>query len=325
MLKTFLTFLIVIVFFDAANAQSPAPFTDTVIYYAKSRERVASANNAYYTHKILPLDPEKNLYPVVETYKNGKLKLKAYAQKPDGTEFNGNYFEYFENGRRKTMATYLNGKSVGREYKYYPNGQLYTIKEVDGYGWRMLECHDTTGVVVTKDGEGTWLDYDYDNEHFYISGPVKNGDKSGEWAVQVNDDILEVQEYSNAGSFIKSYFKDKKGRVVEWSDDIVPGPGYSSVPVFKGGLHAFGRFLAKNIRYPALAREKNKQGRVFISFIVTETGKLKDIKVLKGIGFGCDEEVVRVMKLSPDWKPQYLNGKPVKELYTVPIAFNLAN
>ncbi|MCD8740146.1 TonB family protein [Mucilaginibacter roseus] len=324
MLKTLFTFLVVVLFVIVANAQSAVPFTDTVTYYAKNRQKVFTVDSAYYVHKILPLDREKNLYPVVEYFKNGKPKLKAYTQKPDGTEYNGNYFEYFENGGRKSMQTYLNGKPVGKAYKYYPNGELYTVEEVEGYGWRMLECRDTTGVVVAQNGEGTWLVYDQDNENFIISGPVVNGKKDGEWSVKVNDDITEVELYSKLEP-VKGYFKNKRGQFVEWSNDIIPGVNYSRLPMYKGGVQAFGRFLAKTIRYPAAAREKNVQGRVYVSFVITDKGKLTNFKIEKGIGFGCDEEVLRVMKLSPDWIPRYVKGKAVEEFYTVPIAFNLAN
>ncbi|MCD8740946.1 TonB family protein [Mucilaginibacter roseus] len=96
-------------------------------------------------------------------------------------------------------------------------------------------------------------------------------------------------------------------------------------PAFPGGLAAFGNYLSKNIRYPAVARENNVQGRVFVQFVVERDGSLTDITVLRGIGSGCDEEAVRVLKKSPKWSPGIQNGRPVRVQYTVPIAFNLAS
>ncbi len=95
-------------------------------------------------------------------------------------------------------------------------------------------------------------------------------------------------------------------------------------PEFPGGLAAFGNYLKNNIRYPALARENNVQGRVFLQFVVERDGSLTDIRVLRGIGSGCDEEAIRVLKKSPKWTPGIQNGSPVRVQYTVPIAFNLA-
>jgi len=96
------------------------------------------------------------------------------------------------------------------------------------------------------------------------------------------------------------------------------------VPEFPGGLEAFGKYLGKNIRYPAVARENNTQGRVIVSFVCERDGSLTDVKVARGIGDGCDEEAVRVIKASPKWKPGIQNGRPVRVAYSVPIAFTLS-
>lgn len=95
------------------------------------------------------------------------------------------------------------------------------------------------------------------------------------------------------------------------------------VPEFPGGLAAFGKYLNKNIKYPAVARENNTQGRVIVSFVCERDGSLTDIKVVRGIGDGCDEEAVRVIKASPHWKPGIQNGRPVRVAYSVPISFTL--
>lgn len=96
------------------------------------------------------------------------------------------------------------------------------------------------------------------------------------------------------------------------------------VPEFPGGIEAFGKFLATNVKYPKVARDNNVQGRVIITFVVEKDGSLSDMKVLRGIGSGCDEEAVRVLGISPAWKPGIQNGKKVKVQYSVPISFSLA-
>ena len=96
------------------------------------------------------------------------------------------------------------------------------------------------------------------------------------------------------------------------------------VPEFPGGLDAFARYLSKNIRYPAVARENNTQGRVIVSFVCEKDGSLTDVKGARGIGDGCDEEAVRVIKASPHWKPGIQNGRPVRVAYSVPINFTLS-
>jgi protein TonB len=97
------------------------------------------------------------------------------------------------------------------------------------------------------------------------------------------------------------------------------------VPTFPGGDAGFNKYLSKNIRYPAIARENNVQGRVIVQFVVEKDGSLTDIKVVRGIGSGCDEEAVRALKASPRWKPGIQNGRPVRVQYSVPVSFALAS
>jgi protein TonB len=96
------------------------------------------------------------------------------------------------------------------------------------------------------------------------------------------------------------------------------------MPEFPGGQSGWGKYLQKNMKYPPIARENNLTGRVLVSFVVEKNGDLSDIKVLRGIGGGCDEEAVRVLKAAPSWKPGIQNGRSVRVQYTMPIFFQLA-
>lgn len=98
-----------------------------------------------------------------------------------------------------------------------------------------------------------------------------------------------------------------------------------SPPEFNGGSKKLNRFLGRNLRYPTLAQENGVQGRVFISFVVEANGGLSTFKVVRGIGSGCDEEALRVMRLSPPWNPGILHGEPVRSTYILPITFQLSN
>jgi len=95
------------------------------------------------------------------------------------------------------------------------------------------------------------------------------------------------------------------------------------MPEFPGGMERIQKYLAEKIRYPDQARENNVQGRVIVRFVVNETGNISDVQVQRGIGGGCDEEAVRVVKGMPKWKPGKQNGRPVKVYFTLPITFRL--
>ncbi len=90
-----------------------------------------------------------------------------------------------------------------------------------------------------------------------------------------------------------------------------------------GGMDAFYKYVADNLKYPSMARRNNIEGRVFIRFVVEKDGSLSDVSVLKGIGGGCDEEAVRVVKEAPKWKPGKQRGRPVRVQMILPIVFKL--
>jgi protein TonB len=92
---------------------------------------------------------------------------------------------------------------------------------------------------------------------------------------------------------------------------------------FEGGLQALGKFLQKNLRYPASARRMGIEGQVFVSFVIDKEGKISDIQVVKGISADCDKEAVRVVSSMPPWKPGKQNGRPVKSRFVLPIRFKL--
>ncbi len=90
-----------------------------------------------------------------------------------------------------------------------------------------------------------------------------------------------------------------------------------------GGMQEFYSFLSKKMKYPKQARRMGMEGKVFVQFVVNEEGKMTDLEVVRGIGVGCDEEALRVMKLAPDWNPGKQRGRPVKVRMVVPIYFRL--
>ncbi len=96
-----------------------------------------------------------------------------------------------------------------------------------------------------------------------------------------------------------------------------------TMPSFDGGIREFYKFVAENLKYPAQARRIGIEGKVFVQFIIDKDGSLSDIKVVRGIGGGCDEEVLRIVNMSPRWNPGKQRGVPVKVRMMLPISFKL--
>ena len=116
----------------------------------------------------------------------------------------------------------------------------------------------------------------------------------------------------------QSYAQDEPSEEEQWQvvDDQ---------PDFPGGMDAFFRYIRKNLDYPKEAKQNKVQGKVFVSFVIDSTGSVQkeSVKVIKGIGHGCDEEAVRLIKNSPKWKPGRVSqsNKRVPVRMVLPIAF----
>lgn len=94
-------------------------------------------------------------------------------------------------------------------------------------------------------------------------------------------------------------------------------------PQFPGGERGLLDYIDENLIYPQTAIEEAVQGRVFVNFIIEPNGSVSNVKVLRGLGFGCDEEAVRIIKSLPNWEPARRRNKEVRVAMTVPVNFKL--
>jgi TonB family protein len=90
-----------------------------------------------------------------------------------------------------------------------------------------------------------------------------------------------------------------------------------------GGMQGWSNYLSENLRYPTDARRKGIEGKVMVSFVVNTDGTVSDIEILQGIGGGCDEEAIRIVKESPKWEPGIVRGKAVRTRMRLPLNFKL--
>lgn len=93
-------------------------------------------------------------------------------------------------------------------------------------------------------------------------------------------------------------------------------------PEYPGGRIAMANFIANHLRYPDEAVANDVSGKVLVRFIVLADGTLSDFKVIQSLGYGCDEEAVRVLKKMPRWKPGKQKGKNINVPYVLPFRFN---
>jgi TonB family protein len=124
----------------------------------------------------------------------------------------------------------------------------------------------------------------------------------------------------------RSEISDEPEQVVVQEDYQSPNDPYTIVdemPEFPGGPDALYPYIRETLKYPGTAIEQGVEGIVYLTFVVETDGTLSDIKVLRGIGAGCDEEALRIVRGMPKWKPGKQRGVPVRVRYNLPIRFKL--
>ena len=192
--------------------------------------------------------------------------------------------------------------------------------------WTQREVEDNSDLYMSKD-------VSLNEEMIPITLPEKKTVPPPPAAVTKAEIIDIVENDADIEEDIMASNEDND----EWVDidsyDIVevePEPEEEEVfmvvedqPEFPGGTAALLEYLRKNIKYPAICRENNIQGRVIVSFIVNKDGAIVEPEVIKGVNPSLDKEALRVISGMPKWKPGSQRGKPVRVKYTVPVNFRL--
>lgn len=95
------------------------------------------------------------------------------------------------------------------------------------------------------------------------------------------------------------------------------------MPEFPGGEHAMQAFMQEHFEYPEEAEDAGIEGTVYLNFVIEKDGSISNVKVVRGIGGGCEEEAIRVVGLMPNWIPGKQRGKLVRVSYNFPVKFKI--
>ena len=172
--------------------------------------------------------------------------------------------------------------------------------------------------IYTKDG--LLIEESTKGESFSHSTKYKytQFDDWGNWTERIATNSKSRDEVQTR---IITYFSENKD-----ISDNKEVPVYSAVeqmPEFPGGEEELMKYISRNIKYPTMAMENNIQGRVVVQFVVTKTGKIGEVKVVRSKDPDLDKEAVRVVKSLPNFIPGKMNGQAVNVWYTLPITFNI--
>lgn len=159
-------------------------------------------------------------------------------------------------------------------------------------------------------------------EKVKFTAPVVVEDTNIETGLMTQDD-LSAKPQEAPTEEVEIEIVEEKPQVIEQKVEAEIFTVVEEQPTYPGGEEARMRYLQENIKYPEEAKELGIQGRVFVTFVVEVDGSITDVRVLRGIGGGCDQEAIRVVKGMPKWVPGKQRGVPVRVQFNLPIKFTL--
>ena len=116
---------------------------------------------------------------------------------------------------------------------------------------------------------------------------------------------------------------DLKDNQVVIQEETKPYTAVEQMPEFPGGTIELLKYIAEHLKYPVVAAENGIQGNVTIRFVVSPSGEVTDVEILRKLDPSCDKEAVRVIRSLPRWMPGKQNGRAVPVYFTVPVRFKL--
>lgn len=235
---------------------------------------------------------------------------------------------YHKNGQLKCLINYYNDYPLGVVKSFYPDGsvqseELYdTTKTIIGkdetqLNFKLINYYDSAGNWLTKNGNGVAHYYDQGKIGLRkAKGNIINGLRDSVWVSHFANGTIHYKERWENGVLIEGISNWLDGR--EYSYKAL---GQMAQPV--NGMQAFYNYVGQAMKYPTKARRLGVEGRVFLEFIVNRDGSISNVVVIRGIGTGCDEEAVRVVRESARWKPGLQRGRPVRSKFRLAIIFKL--
>ena len=154
----------------------------------------------------------------------------------------------------------------------------------------------------------------------YIVESFKFGEVEEETTVVVEMTQLPEAEVEKQGQDIADFREVIAEPVVE---EEKPYEAVEQMPTFPGGETELMKFIRDNLKYPVIAQENGIQGRVILRFVVSKTGAIDNVTVLRSLDPTCDKEAIRVVKSMPKWIPGKQNGNNVPVYFTLPVVFKL--
>lgn len=285
---------------------------DKTVYLDSLWNETTEGNHQYY-RTIRDYYYDKENYQIKDYYKSGVLQMEGTSKTKDGISREGEFIFYYENGNKRAVSNYKKSRPNGSQLEWYENGNKKLegeyIEDEKTYTseLKINQFWDTNKVQKVIDGNG---DYQIVGNKFFSSGKIKNGFKDGLW--EGNDSYMYYsfsENYENqkliSGVSIDSNKATHNYKVVELR------------PMPKKGYNDFYKHVGKHFKTPELP--KGVGGKIYIGFFVDIEGKIVEPKILKGFGYGTNEEAIKVLTSYGNWLPGEIRGIKARCAFTLPI------
>ncbi|OXA79879.1 Antitoxin component YwqK of the YwqJK toxin-antitoxin module [Flavobacterium aquidurense] len=292
--------------FSQSLAESKVTFLDSC--WTES-----SAENYKYIRIVEDYYTDKKLYVYKEYYKSKVLKSIGTTLDRDVIRKEGQFISYYENGNKQSNVNFVKTKKSGKEFNWYENGNIkseieYFENKKGDTEYKINNFWNPQKKQTIADGNG---DYSDTEEHSEESGRIKNGFPDGIW---------KGKNLKMKSTFTENYENGKliSGVTIDSLNVEHPYTVKNQPPSPKKGINSFYSYVGKSMYIPNEARNK-VYGKIYLTFIVDKEGNLVEPKIIKGLGYGLDENAISLIKGAKKWIPGTIRGVPVQVLYSLPI------
>lgn len=306
---------IILLFFLFTSALFAQESNDKIVYL-DSLNRETSIENHFYYKVIKDYNLEKSEYKFLTYFKTGNLHQEGFTVSKDGEELTGEIIFYYKNGNKQNSTFFNNARPLGKVEKWYENGSKSEEGEFTGEDWSSGKAYKTNQFWDEKnnhlviDGNGLYTKSDsYYNE----SGSLKNGYKDGVWSgngIKINTSFTEIYQ---DGSFVSGKSKEEDGTEHEYNTlEVKPEP--------KKGIQDFYKHIGNEFTYTRASIKNKIKGKIIVKFVVDRNGDIVEVQIVEGLGYGLDEEAIRVVSsYKKGWTPGLQKGRTVRCQYQIPI------
>lgn len=300
-------------------SQAPAPIS-RMIYLDSLWKETTEGNHKYY-RIVTDYYSVKDTYTVNDFYKSGTLQMTGTTTNRDYIKEKGSFVYYYENGKKKSVSNYNEGRKIGKEYSWHENGNKKLEGEYISEGkekktiYKINQFWDSNNNQTVTNGNGYYSIKEKDHSD---SGKIRNGLKDSIWTGNFDNLKFKYTETYKDGKLVSGISTDSINNTYSYTEpEIKPQP--------PKGIEHFYKYISNRILIPQEAKVNRIAGKIIIRFSVEENGSIAEIEILKELGHGLDEEIIRVLKNYPKWIPGTRKGIISKATYTIPISIVVPN